>query len=98
MAGAIDARKVNRSIDGPRGRIMPDPYKRVLAAFQSCGRLVGNSSLIDVMEGLRVIQEFLESIHTSRLISTDSQPCLRRHLSEMMDCPTPPAPNIFPIR
>jgi hypothetical protein len=40
---------------------------------------------LDLTSGLPVIQEFLESIHTSRLISTDLPACLRRHLSEMMD-------------
>src|SRR5439155_19852663 len=41
MPGGIDARKVSRSIDS-LGRITPDPYKRLLAAPENCGRLVGN--------------------------------------------------------
>ena len=56
MPAAIDARKVSRSIDGPLGRIMPDPYKRVLAAFQNCRRLVGNSYL-GITSGLPVTRE-----------------------------------------
>jgi hypothetical protein len=48
MPGAIDARKVSRSIDGPLGRLTPDPYKRLLAAFENCGRLVGDPEVIQM--------------------------------------------------
>ena len=41
MPGGIDARKVSRSIDS-LGRITPDPYKRLLAAPENCGRLVAS--------------------------------------------------------
>src|SRR5207253_8582018 len=44
MPGGIDARKVSRSIDS-LGRITPDPYKRLLAAPENCGRLVGNPEI-----------------------------------------------------
>ena len=46
MPGAIDARKVGRSIDGPLGRITPDPYRRLRAAFENCGRLTGSDLML----------------------------------------------------
>jgi len=42
MPGAIDARKVGRSIDGPLDRITPDPYRRLRAAFKNCSWLTGS--------------------------------------------------------
>src|SRR5207245_7666052 len=76
MPGAIDARKVSCSIDGPLGRITPDPYKRVLAAFENCGRLVGNSYLIGIMEGLSVTQEPGRQLRTQVQNVTFYQPLL----------------------
>jgi hypothetical protein len=56
-----------------------------IAAEKPISRPRGCKFGLDLTSGLPVIQEFLESIHTSRLISPDLQACLRRHLSEMMD-------------
>ena len=58
--------------------------KRACGDCRAYSRLVSNPSLGGTSR-LPVIQEFLESIHTSRLQYRFSQACLRRHLSEMMD-------------
>src|SRR5438067_1702745 len=48
-------------------------------------RQLGSWIVLFSISGLPVIQEFQESIHTTRLSVLISQAGLRRHLSEMMD-------------